>query len=73
MDQDGSNRRILFPRDGSQGIEPQKVLWSPVNDIDETSHIIALLYQNDIWLIDTITEETYQITGDGTTIKIDWK
>lgn len=73
MDRDGSNRRVLFPRDGSQGIEPQIVNWSPVYDIDKASNFIALLYQNDIWLIDTITEQIYQITGDGTTVKIDWK
>lgn len=72
MDRDGSNRKLLFPRDGSQGIEPQKIIWSPIDD-NLRSHLIALLYQNNIWLIDTITEQTFQITGDGTTVKIDWK
>jgi hypothetical protein len=73
MDRDGSNRRVLFPPDGSQGLEPQKVSWSPVGENTENSQIVAFLYQNNIWLVDTLTGLTYQITGDGLTVKIDWK
>jgi resuscitation-promoting factor RpfB len=73
MDRDGSNRRVLFPGDGSQGLDPQKINWSPIGENPENNQMIALLYQNNIWLIDTVTELTYQITGDGLTVKIDWK
>jgi hypothetical protein len=72
MDRDGSNRRVLFPTDGSQGLEPQKVSWAPVNENSQKSQMIALLYQNNIWLVDTVTDLTYQITGDDSTVKIDW-
>jgi len=73
MDRDGSNRRVLFPPDGSQGLEPQKVCWSPNSEETNNNQMIALLYQNNIWLVDTATDLSYQITGDGLTVKIDWK
>jgi hypothetical protein len=73
MDRDGSNRRVLFPTDGSQGLDPQKVSWAPIDENSQKSQLIALLYQNNIWLVDTVTDLTYQITGDGLTVKIDWK
>jgi resuscitation-promoting factor RpfB len=29
MDRDGSNRRLIFPAEDRQGMEPQQVVWSP--------------------------------------------
>lgn len=27
IDQDGSNRRAIFPAEGTTGLEPQQILW----------------------------------------------
>jgi hypothetical protein len=73
MDRDGSNKRVLFPFEGAEGLEPQEVVWSPggLNNSDSLS--IALTYQNNLWIVDSVSGETWQITGDGLTSKIDWK
>jgi hypothetical protein len=73
MDRDGSNQVGLFPSEGATGLEPQRVTWSPL-PIDETDHnAIALIYQGNIWLVDSINGQAQQITGDGLTIRIDWR
>lgn len=71
-DQDGSNHTTIFPEEGSQGLEPQKVIWSPATDTNGIEQI-ALLYQNNIWLVNADGSGSQQITGDGLTNRIDWK
>jgi hypothetical protein len=84
MDRDGSNRVQLFPPEGAQGLDPQRVAWSPSVMVlggaaGETANqglahfVVAVLYQDNIWLVDTVTDQTQQITGDGLTSRIDWK
>jgi hypothetical protein len=70
MDQDGSNKKTVFPADGSSGIEPQTVVWSPASSAERS---IAVKYQGNIWLISETSGEAHQITGDGLTTRIDWK
>ena len=73
MDRDGSNKKLLFPFDGAEGLEPQAVVWSP-DELDETGNrAIGLVYQNNLWIVDSLTGEAWQITGDGLTSRIDWK
>jgi hypothetical protein len=73
MDRDGSNKKLLFPSDGAEGLEPQTVVWSP-DVLDETGNrVIGLVYQNNLWIVDSLTGEAWQITGDGLTSRIDWK
>jgi hypothetical protein len=78
MDRDGSNRRELFPPAGAPGLDPQKVVWSPLpfdqeNGTDNSGFAIALVYQNNLWLVDSTTGEGWQLTGDGLTNRLDWK
>jgi len=72
MDQDGSNRQAIFPADGSLGLEPQEVAWSP-SRLNGQPHYIGFIYQGNIWLIDSETSKFQQVTGDGLISRIDWR
>ena len=73
MDRDGSNKLRLFPPEGSEGIQPQELVWS-VDQLSESgNYAIGLIYQQNLWIVDSITGEAWQITGDGLTSRIDWK
>lgn len=75
MDRDGSNRQVLFPRDErSGGLAPQKEwgAWSP-DLMPENDHFaIAVILQGNLWLVDTQTGESQQITSDGLTSRVIW-
>ena len=73
MDRDGSNRRALFPELGAPGLDPQRVVWSPVKQGMASEMLIAVVYQGNIWLVDSASGLSQQITGDGLTVRIDWK
>jgi len=72
MDRDGSNRKIIFPTEGLTGIDPQIPVWAPRNDLFD-AEFICFLYQGNIWLFDTISNFSQQITGDGLIERVDWK
>jgi resuscitation-promoting factor RpfB len=72
IDQDGSNREELFPSEGASGLEPQQVKWSPLNSDDASAIWIGMIYQGNLWLVNPITKQTQQITGDGTISRLDW-
>jgi hypothetical protein len=72
-DRDGSNRRALFPAEGEGGLDPQQVTWSPQALGGRQSYALAFLYQGNLWLVDSLTGEAWQITGDGLTKRVDWK
>lgn len=75
MDRDGSNPRAIFPAEGSSGINPQRDwgVWSP-QPLNETgNYAIALVYQGNLWLVDTVTGQAQQVTGDGLTTRVIWK
>ncbi len=72
MDRDGSNKRTLFPREGLIGMEPQTIEWAPNVNSDQVLHL-GLVYQGNIWMINSANGETFQITGDGLITAIDWK
>lgn len=72
MDRDGSNKRNLFPKEGLIGLEPQVVKWAPsVNE--DNALLLGLIYQGNIWIIDSSNGDQFQITGDGLISAIDWK
>jgi resuscitation-promoting factor RpfB len=75
MDRDGSNKRVLFPPDGSSGLAPQAKwgVWSPKQLEDSGSFALAFIYQENLWLVDSITGVARQITGDDLVSKVDWK
>ncbi len=67
MDRDGSNQHVLFPPQGETGVAPQPPVWSP------DGSQIALAYRGDLWLIDAVTGQGQQVTGDGQLTAYDWK
>ena len=73
MDRDGSNHRMLFPDEGSLGLDPQTPIWAPSALTDTAGNYIAVMYQGNLYLIDTITGTAHQVTGDKLIQKIDWK
>jgi hypothetical protein len=73
MDRDGSNRRTLFPPPDVGGIEPQIPAWAPEPIPGQTGDFLAIVYQGNLWLVDSSSGQAYQVTGDGLIKKIDWK
>ena len=77
IDQDGSNSRVLFPQAGEPGLDPQKVAWSPDVMSDSGSYALAIIYQGNLFIVDTDAAEgkkllIRQITGDGLVNKVVW-
>lgn len=77
MDRDGSNRRVLFPSADSAGIEPQippqVPVWAPQPIQGQSGDFLAIIYQGNLWLVDSGNGQAYQITGDGLISRMDWK
>ena len=73
MDRDGSNRRTLFPANDAPGLEPQTLAWAPDVIEGQSGDFIALIYQGNLWLLDSGSGQAYQVTGDGLVTRIDWK
>lgn len=73
MDRDGSNQRSLFPAEGEPGLEPQQVVWSPQAVDGDDNLLLAVIYQGNMWLVNTETGKAQQITGDGLTRRITWR
>lgn len=74
MDRDGSNRSVIFPPEDQQGLEPdpKSFAWSP-STFDNEHLWLAVIYQGNLWLVDSATSEAQQITGDGLISRVDWK
>jgi Tol biopolymer transport system component len=73
MDRDGSNRRTIFPANDAPGIQPQTPVWAPDPIEGQAGDFIAVVYQGNLWLVDSGNSQAYQITGDGLVTRIDWK
>lgn len=73
MDRDGSNRRVLFPPSDTNGVEPQTPVWAPLPIQGQSGDFLGLLYQGNLWLVDSGNGQSYQISGDGLITRIDWK
>jgi hypothetical protein len=72
MDRDGSNETKLYPGEGVQGLDAQQVIWSPKATSDE-DEVIAFVAQGNMMFINPTSGEVFQITGDGSISRIDWK
>jgi len=68
MDIDGSNNHVIFPPEGSPGLDPQVVAFEPAG-----TNRLAFHYQGNLFIISAQTGEHQQITGDGLITNIDWK
>jgi len=73
MDRDGSNRRTVFPPNDAPGLEPQTLAWAPDVIEGQAGDFLALVYQGNLWLVDSGNGQGYQVTGDGLVTRIDWK
>jgi hypothetical protein len=73
IDRDGSNKESLFSEDATVGLEPQRVVWSPVSMGSAGEYSIALIYNGNIWIVDSGTGVALQINGDGLTSRVDWR
>jgi resuscitation-promoting factor RpfB len=73
MDRDGSNRHTIFPANDAPGLEPQVPVWAPDIIDGQSGDFIALIYQGNLWLVDSGNGQAYQVTGDGLVTRIDWK
>ena len=73
MDRDGSNRRTVFPPSDAVGLEPQTPVWAPLPVDGQAGDFLAVVYQGNLWLVDTGSGQSYQITGDGLISRVEWK
>ncbi len=74
MDRDGSNRRIIFPPPDSVGLsQPQPPIWAPQPVEGQVGDFLAIVYQGDLWLVDSGSGQAFQVTNDGMLVKVDWK
>jgi hypothetical protein len=73
MDRDGSNRRVVFPSADAPGLEPQTPAWAPGPVAGQTGDFLAVVYQGNLWLVDSGSRQAYQVTGDGLIGRVDWK
>jgi Tol biopolymer transport system component len=73
MDRDGSNTRLLFPPADANGLEPQIPVWSPAPLERQSGDFLAVIYQGNLWLVDSGSGDAHQVTGDGLMVRIDWK
>jgi uncharacterized protein YabE (DUF348 family) len=69
-DRDGSNERLVFPgpdRPGLRSPDPEDgIAWEP------KARQMALIYQNDLWIVDLKTGQAVQITSDGQASRPRW-
>jgi hypothetical protein len=73
MDRDGSNQRPIFPANDAPGLEPQTPVWAPGPIEGQSGDFIAVVYQGNLWFVDSGNGQAYQVTGDGLVTRIDWK
>ncbi len=60
----------LFPPEGAAGLQPQRVAWSPSA---ENGPMIAFVYQGNLWVVNVLTSEAQQLTGDGLVTALSWR
>ena len=60
----------LFPPEGAAGLQPQRVGWSPSA---ENGPMIAFVYQGNLWVVNVLSGEAQQLTGDGLVTALSWR
>lgn len=74
MDRDGSDRRMIFPPSDSIGLNsPQPPVWAPQPIQGQLGDFLAIVYQGNLWLVDSANGQAFQVTNDGLVQKVDWK
>jgi hypothetical protein len=71
MDRDGSERQTIFPAETQTGFKPQIHwgAWAP----ESANGLLAFIYMGNLWIIDTLSGHSQQVTGDGLTNQVDWE
>jgi hypothetical protein len=72
MNSDGTDLHTLFPAEGQTGLTAQIVTWSP-RITESSADLIAVIYEGNLWIVDPVTSQSQQVTGDELTSKIDWR
>jgi len=74
MDRDGSNDSAIFPPEGAPGLmpDPRAMRWAPQPE-EDGGFLFAVVYQGNLWLVNTDSGQTKQLTGDGSVSALDWK
>ena len=73
MDRDGSNHRAYFSAARFNRPGTSTPAWAPQPIQGQTGDFLAIVYQGNLWLVDSGSGQSYQITGDGLITNIDWK
>ena len=73
MDRDGSNRRAIFPPSDAPGLEAQTPVWAPEPLEGQIGDFLSIVYQGNMWLLDSGNGQAFQVTGDGLINRVDWK
>ena len=73
MDRDGSNQGAIFPPPDSGGLEPQMPVWAPAAIAGQSGDYLAIIFQGNLWLLDSGSGAAYQVTGDRLITRIDWQ
>lgn len=60
----------LFPPEGAAGLQPQRVAWSPSS---EDGPVITFVYAGNLWVVNVLTGEANQLTGDGLVGAVSWR
>lgn len=60
----------LFPPEGAAGLQPQRVAWSPSG---ENGPLIAFVYEGNLWVVNILSGEASQLTGDGLVSAVSWR
>ena len=74
MDRDGSNQHLIFPALDKSGLQPSRGwgAWSPEPLESNGAYPLAVNYEGNIWIINTETGDSWQVTGDGRVQALDW-
>ncbi|MCW5876326.1 MAG: G5 domain-containing protein [Anaerolineales bacterium] len=60
----------LFPPEGAAGLTPQRVAWSPSA---EQGPLVAFIYEGDLWVVNVLSGQAQQLTGDGLVSALSWR
>lgn len=60
----------LFPPQGAAGLQPQRVAWAPSAELGP---MIAFIYQGNLWVVNILSGEARQLTGDGLVSAVSWR
>jgi hypothetical protein len=74
MDRDGSNQEVVFPPQDQAGLQPSSGwgAWSPNPSPESGVYPMAVIYEGDIWILESETGFAWQVTGDGRVHGLDW-